>query len=254
MSSVATKPSSSSRPSATVEEKQDAAAAGSSGSKAAPGDEPPSCFLDILVTPKLTFALAKKPQWRRAEDIPQEELREAFLARWPVRFDADKLAFTCATPSLELSNDGAQSRRLVFRITSVNGGDDERVLLQILSSLDKAYAAKYEKLWHGKLEEAKADLLSSSMSFQVIADEVRLGQQAAEKKFRDEVRSLKEHLSTNQKRLFLLEREKEGLQRTCQTSEEASTKLRHVVDGLSAENAQLKTRQERVGGPDRVPA
>ena len=71
------------------------------------------------------------------------------------------------------------------------GGDDERVLLQILSSLDKAYSAKYEK----QLEEARADLLSSSMSFQVVADEVRAGQAAAQKKWEREVRRRREDRS-----------------------------------------------------------
>lgn len=119
------------------------------------------------------------------------------------------------------------------------GGDDERVLLQILSSLDKAYSAKYEK----QLEEARADLLSSSYSFQVVADEVRAAQASAQKKWEKEVRGLKEQMSTNQKRLFLLEREKEGLMKSCAASEEASAKLRTSVSGLTRENATLRERQ-----------
>jgi hypothetical protein len=109
-----------------------------------------------------------------------------------VRFEAADLSFKSVKPALSL--DGCE--RLVYRISSTNGGDDERVLLRILSSLDKAYSAKYEK----QLEEARADLLSSSMSFQVIADEVRAGQAAAEKRWEREVKSLKEQMSTNQKR------------------------------------------------------
>ena len=93
------------------------------------------------------------------QDIPQSELQEAFLARFPVRFEAADLSFKCATPSLHL----AGQERVVYRIGSVSGSvDEERVLLRILSSLDKAYSAKYER----QLEEARAELLSSSMSFQ----------------------------------------------------------------------------------------
>lgn len=193
-----------------------------------------SPFLTVLVTPKITFSLPRKPSWKVPDDIPQEELREAFLARFPLRIDASMLAFQCATPSLNLPS----TERLVFRITSTTGGDDERVLLSILSSLDKAYSHKYEK----QLEEARADLLSSSMSFQVVADEVRAGQQACNKRWEREVKSLKEQMSTNQKRLFLLEREKEGLQKANQTAEEGTERMRRSLTGLTAENASLKER------------
>ena len=54
---------------------------------------------------------------------------------------------------------------------------------------------------------------------------------------------MKEQMSTNQKRLFLLEREKEGLMKTCAASDELTTKLRASVSGLSVENAALKERQ-----------
>ena len=165
-----------------------------------------------------------------AQDIPQSELQEAFLARFPVRIDASSLIFKCATPTLDL----ATQERIVFRIS--NGGDDERVLLSILSSLDRAYSAKYE----AQLEEARADLLSSSMSFQVVADEVRAAQSQTSKRWEKEVKSLKEQQSTNQKRLFLLEREKEGLQKACSLSEEGTDKLRRSMSGLVAENAFLR--------------
>lgn len=139
---------------------------------AAPPPEPPLAptgFMTVLVTPKITFSLPRRPHWKVVEDIPQEDLREAFLSRFPVRFDPTKLNFRSAQPpSCEL----ATQDRLVYRIGS-DGSDEERVLLGILCELDKAYSARYEK----QLEEARADLLSSSMTFQVIADEIRSGQQ-----------------------------------------------------------------------------
>ena len=50
-------------------------------------------------------------------------------------------------------------------------------------------------------------------------------------------------MSTNAKRLFLLEREKEGLMKTCAASDETTSHLRQAVSGLSHENAALRERQ-----------
>ena len=74
-----------------------------------------------------------------ATRVPSPQLRSAFLSRFPVRFSADALTFRCATPAVDISDQD----RLVFRISARNS-EDERVLLTILSELDKAYAAKYE--------------------------------------------------------------------------------------------------------------
>ena len=96
------------------------------------------------------------------------------------------------------------------------------------------------------LEEARADLLSSSMSFQVVADEIRSGQLAAEKKWGGEVRQLKEQMSTNQKRLFLLEQEKEQLQKTASSAESETKQLRRSVASMAGENAALREQQSRL--------
>ncbi|KAL3895191.1 MAG: hypothetical protein SGPRY_013581, partial [Prymnesium sp.] len=96
------------------------------------------------------------------------------------------------------------------------------------------------------LEEARSDLLSSSMSFQLIADEIRSGHQAAEKKWSGEVRQLKEQMSTNQKRLFLLEQEKEQLQKTVSSAESEATQLRGSIAALADENAALKQQQSNL--------
>ncbi|KOO28045.1 hypothetical protein Ctob_002781 [Chrysochromulina tobinii] len=151
-----------------------------------------------------------------------------------MRFDAEKLNFTCTTPALPLEG----RSRLVYRISSA-GDDEERVLLHILSALDKAYAKHFEK----RFEEVRADMLSSSMNFQIVADEVRLAQETAEGKWEKAVKGLKEQLSVNQKRLFLLEREKEGLLKTVQTSDEQVVRLRRSVDALGVENDRMRTRQ-----------
>lgn len=192
-------------------------------------------FITVLVTPKLTFSLPRRTSWQTTDDIAQEILREGFLARFPVRFDAEKLTFTSTTPALSL----AGRDRLVYRINSTAGGDDERILLHILSSLDKAYAAQCEK----KFEEVRADMLSSTMSFQVVADEVRTAQEAAARHWEKEVSGLKQQQQMNQKRLFLLEREKEGLVKTVQVSDDVVGRLRRSVDALSTENTMLRERQ-----------
>jgi len=202
----------------------------------AEGGSPFRGFLSVLVTPKITFSLPRRPQWETPADIAQDDLREAFLSRFPVRFEPSKLTFRCATPSLELN--GRADQRLVYRI-GAEDGDEERVLLGILRELDKAYSAKYEAM----LEEARADLLSSSMSFQVVADEIREGQQAADKKWGAEVRQLKEQMSTNQKRLFLLEQENSSLLKTASSAEFETTQLRRSVASLGSENAALREQQ-----------
>lgn len=191
-------------------------------------------FLTVLVTPKLTFSMQRQPGWKTASDIPQDELREAFLSRFPVRFDTSHIIFSCATPGISLRG----LERLVFRIT-IEGVDDERLLPKILSDVDKAYAVRYDK----KIEEARADMISSSMSFQVVADEIRSAQEASAKKWDKEARSLKEQMSTNQKRLFLLEREKEGLQKAATASDELNLRLHKTVEALTHDNTALKERQ-----------
>ena len=50
-------------------------------------------------------------------------------------------------------------------------------------------------------------------------------------------------MSTNQKRLFLLEREKEGLQKSVAASDELSVRLQRSVAALTNENTALRERQ-----------
>lgn len=191
-------------------------------------------FISVIVTPKISFSLPRRADWDVAGDISQEALRAAFLTRFPIQFDTDRLTFSCATPTRKL-NEAVDC--LVYRIAA-EGAKEERVLLSILSELDKAYSAKYER----QLEEARSDFLSSSMSFQVVADEVRHAQQTTAKRFEKEVGSLKGQLSTNQKRLFLLEQEKDQLQRSVASQESIVGQLRRDLTHASAENSEMKTK------------
>ena len=67
------------------------------------------------------------------------------------------------------------------------------------------------------------------MTLQVVADEIREGQAAYQKKWEKETRGMREHLSINQKRLFLLEQEKNQLQQTASASESLTGVLRDQV-------------------------
>lgn len=132
-----------------------------------PGSTPlhtePAPLRQVLVTPKLSFALRLQPGWKRASDIEEDALRLAFLARFPVKLRAEHLTFRCATPAASL-----ETGTLVYRIGAADVSED-RVLLSVLSELDKSYTAKFE----AALERARADCLSASNCFQVVADEVR---------------------------------------------------------------------------------
>ena len=123
----------------------------------------PAPLRQVLVTPKLSFALRLQPGWKRASDIEEDALRLAFLARFPVKLRAEHLTFRCATPAASL-----ETGTLVYRIGAADVSED-RVLLSVLSELDKSYTAKFE----AALERARADCLSASNCFQVVADEVR---------------------------------------------------------------------------------
>ena len=207
------------------------------------GPQPPPTpaaprFINVLVTPKINFSLERKNHWRVAADISQAELREAFLTRFPVRFEANDLHFQPAKPNTQL---GAEpSDRLVFRI-SAKGVEEERVLLGILKELDGAYAAKTE----AALEAARADVISASLGFQTIADEVRAAQEAAARKWEREVRTLKDLQKTNQKRLFLLEQERNTLRdatsKSAERADAATRELRADVARLAQENADLRS-------------
>jgi len=186
-------------------------------------------FLNVLVTPKLCFSLPSKPHWRSVEDISQQDLRKAFLSRFPVPFNADRICFRCATPSLELDK---ANGCVVYKICAEDT-QEERVLLLILSEIDKEYTAKYEQ----QLERARADCAAASVGFQVVADEVRLAQQTAELKWGQEVKSLRDVQSTNQKRLFLLEQERDQLRDQLHRAINASGSMRA---GLREENDALR--------------
>ena len=80
--------------------------------KAAPPAQAPTRategFLNVLVTPKISFSLPRRPHWQTPEDIGQDDLREAFLSRFPVRFDSSKLVFVVLELFEEVGNYGIE--------------------------------------------------------------------------------------------------------------------------------------------------
>lgn len=198
-------------------------------------------FITCLVTPKISFSLPNKG-WAHAQDISQSDLRKAFLARFPMEFDVERVVFSPLLSKQPTDQPGLPSR-LVFKIGVRNSAgseslvDDEHVLLSILQSLDKAYAERHQ----AQLATAKRELLSSCMSFEVMADEIRRAQASAA----SELSRLKDQASSSQKRLFMLELEKEQLQAARAISEGANEALRQRVDLLAAQNRELR---EQVGG------
>lgn len=132
---------------------------------------------------------------------------------------------------------------MVFRIHSLgHEGDDgeEEVLAEIITELDEAYRIKYER----ELAEAHQDLNTSTLTLQLIADEIRCVQQDAARKWEKDVRSLREQMSSSQKRIFLLEQEKEQLMRTATAAEVMTSSLNGALSKLSEENLVLRQRQE----------
>ncbi|EOD11774.1 hypothetical protein EMIHUDRAFT_214063 [Emiliania huxleyi CCMP1516] len=170
------------------------------------GDAEPR-LINVLVTPKLSFALRLQPGWKRASDIEEDALRLAFLARFPVKLRAEHLTFRCATPAASL-----ETGTLVYRIGAADVSED-RVLLSVLSELDKSYTAKFE----AALERARADCLSASNCFQVVADEER-----------DQLR--------------------DQLLRATTSSKRAVSELRTNLGGLAEENASLRRAATQTDG------
>ncbi|CAE8627751.1 unnamed protein product, partial [Polarella glacialis] len=57
-------------------------------------------FMTVIVTPKLSFQLSKRPEWRTVDDISQDDLRRGFLSRFPpaLWMSSEKFSFRPALP------------------------------------------------------------------------------------------------------------------------------------------------------------
>ncbi|KAH8060209.1 hypothetical protein JL722_5173 [Aureococcus anophagefferens] len=151
--------------------------------------------LHCLVTPKLLFSVPRDASWRVAGDVPQGVLREGFSRRFPLTIAGlDHLSFEAASRGAAA---GGADPPAVYRLTSSDEAE-ERILLGILRALERAYESKHRLA----LDQARTDMLSSSMTFQVMADEIRARQEESKAKFDKETAKLKDNLTTT--RLVIL--------------------------------------------------
>eukprot|EP00746_Dinoflagellata_sp_MGD_P167604 gnl/MRDRNA2_/MRDRNA2_98368_c0_seq1.p1 gnl/MRDRNA2_/MRDRNA2_98368_c0~~gnl/MRDRNA2_/MRDRNA2_98368_c0_seq1.p1 ORF type:complete len:333 (+),score=78.50 gnl/MRDRNA2_/MRDRNA2_98368_c0_seq1:107-1105(+) len=163
-------------------------------------------FLTCMVTPKLTFSVRRQAQWRHVEDISQDELRTSFLRRFPttVNVDFSRLSFCPAVPpSTELTED---MQMLVFKVVSEDVAED-RVMLKIIQELERAYEIKVQE----SVAEERKQMESDSLSFQSLVDEVKRDHAEHVNTTARDNRELRDQLQSIQKRLFLVEQEKDQL-------------------------------------------
>ena len=196
-----------------------------------------------LVTPKLLFSVPRDASWRVAGDVPQHILREGFSRRFPLTIAGlDHLSFE-AVGKRELGAAGKDGGDppAVYRLTSSDEAE-ERILLGILRALERAYESKHRLA----LDQARTDMLSSSMTFQVMADEIRARQEESKAKFDKETAKLKDNLTTTSKRLFLLEHEKDSLTKAFHSSTETTQLLQNTVEKLHRENLEMRDRMAKL--------
>jgi hypothetical protein len=165
-------------------------------------------YVTVVVTPKLTFQLLKRPEWQTVEDITQSELRRGFLSRFPpaLWLSSEKFSFRPALPPTHrLTED---TKTLFFKSVSDEVAD-EKVMLGILRELEKSYEAIIRRA----VTETRSEALQEQFLLQEQAEEVRREQAKHIKELKKEIKSLREQMQSIQKRLFLVEQEKDNLQR-----------------------------------------
>jgi len=101
-------------------------------------------YVTVVVTPKLTFQLLRRPEWETVQDISQSELRRGFLSRFPpaLWLSSEKFSFRASLPPTHKLTD--DTKMLFFRLVSTEA-PDERVLLGILRELEKKLRGYYQK-------------------------------------------------------------------------------------------------------------
>jgi hypothetical protein len=193
-------------------------------------------YVTVVVTPKLTFQLLKRPEWQTVEDITQSDLRRGFLSRFPpaLWLSSEKFSFKPALPlTSKLTQD---TKTLFFKIVSDEVAD-ERVMLGILRELEKSYEAIIKRA----VTETRSEALQEQFTLQEQAEEVRREQAKHIKELRKQTNGLKEQMQSIQKRLFLVEQEKDQLQREQHQTKEYVQRLeRQQVEQSKQFNEQAK--------------
>jgi len=203
--------------------------------QALPQDE----FMTVIVTPKLSFQLCKRPEWKTVEDISQDDLRRGFLSRFPpaLWMSSEKFAFKPALPpSSQITED---TRSLVFKLVSEEVSD-ERVMLGILRELEKSYEAIIRRA----VTETRSEALNEQLSLQEQAEAARREQEKQVKDLRKDNKGLRDQLQSMQKRLFLLEQEKDQLRKEMQQMQERTCQLEKARKSERAEQVELREQFE----------
>lgn len=208
-------------------------------------------YVTVIVTPKLTFQLLKRPEWETVQDITQSELRRGFLSRFPpaLWLSSEKFSFRAALPPTHRLTE--ETNTLFFKLVS-DEVPDERVLLGILRELEKSYEAIIRRA----VTETRSEALQEQFMLQEQAEEFRREQEKIIKDLRKDVKSFKEQNQSIQKRLFLVEQEKDQLQREQHQTKEHLQRLEkqhaeHYKDSRREQEdmrAQMETLQAFVAG------
>lgn len=197
----------------------------SSSSQRLPGQDD---YLTVIVTPKLTFQLLRRPEWATVEDISQDELRRGFLSRFPpaLWMSSEKFSFRPALPPMARITEETTS--LVFKIVS-DEVSDERVLLGILRELEKSYEAIIRRA----VNETRSEALQEQVLLQEQAEDARkeLDKQLAE--LRKDNKSLRDQIQSIQKRLFLVEQEKDQLRKEQKPMQERMARIEKAQTELA---------------------
>lgn len=196
-------------------------------------------FVTVIVTPKLSFQLSKRPEWKTVSDISQEELRKGFLSRFPpaLWMSSEKFSFKPALPPLSQITD--ETRSLVFKIISEDVCD-ERVMLGILRELEKSYEAIIRRA----VNETRSEALHEQLSLQEQAEERRQEQEKQVKELRKENKGLRDQLQSIQKRLFLVEQEKDQLRKEQQQQHGRIARLEQARSAERAEQQDVREQME----------
>eukprot|EP00930_Biecheleria_cincta_P050275 TRINITY_DN35448_c0_g1_i1.p1 TRINITY_DN35448_c0_g1~~TRINITY_DN35448_c0_g1_i1.p1 ORF type:complete len:396 (-),score=94.19 TRINITY_DN35448_c0_g1_i1:12-1199(-) len=196
-------------------------------------------FVTVIVTPKLSFQLSKRPEWKTVSDISQEELRKGFLSRFPpaLWMSSEKFSFKPALPPLSQITE--ETRSLVFKIVSEDVSD-ERVMLGILRELEKSYEAIIRRA----VNETRSEALHEQLSLQEQAEEARREQEKQVKELRKENKGLRDQLQSIQKRLFLVEQEKDQLRKEQQQLNDRTSRLEQARTAERAEQQQVREQME----------
>eukprot|EP00927_Polykrikos_kofoidii_P081513 TRINITY_DN7898_c0_g1_i1.p1 TRINITY_DN7898_c0_g1~~TRINITY_DN7898_c0_g1_i1.p1 ORF type:complete len:436 (+),score=103.83 TRINITY_DN7898_c0_g1_i1:60-1367(+) len=196
----------------------------------APGDEGHVAlalddYVTVVVTPKLSFQVVKRPEWRTVDDISQEDLKRGFLSRFPpaLWMSSHKFSFKPALAPTSLITE--ETKCLVFKLVSDEVAD-ERIMLTILRELEKSY----EGIIRRAVNETRSEALQEQVLLQEQAEGARREQEKKLGELKKENKSIRDQMQSMQKRLFLVEQEKDQMRKEQQQTKELLKRMSRVQE------------------------